>query len=128
MALLPASIDATFQAITLSQGATWEYRFVWMIDGAPVDLTGMTVRAKVRPDFTTSPSLTFTCTLVDAVNGAFKVATTPAAIASIPVPGGLAANLREFDGGFWDVEIEDSAATIVRLIEGTVTVSREATT
>jgi hypothetical protein len=44
------------------------------------------------------------------------------------VPGGLAANLREFDGGFWDVEIEDSAATIVRLIEGTVTVSREATT
>lgn len=128
MALLPAFPDPVNVSLTLRQGATFQRDFTWKIGGVGVDITGATVRGKVRPDFATAPTLTLTCTLVDAANGKFRVKATPTDIATIPVPSDTPVGSRLFSAGQWDVEIQDTAGDVVRIIEGDASVSREATT
>lgn len=127
MALIPAFPDATVVPIVLRQGATYQRDYTWFPNGAAADLTGMTIRAKVRPDFASAPTMTFECSLVDAANGKFRIRATPTLIATIPVPANTPSTARMFSGGGYDIEIEDSAGTILRIIEGDVSVSREAT-
>ena len=58
-------------------------------DGTPVDLTGTTIQSDIRKSLTSSTVIeSFTCSLVDAVNGKFKITMTPAETALLtPVLG-----------------------------------------
>ncbi len=129
---LPAlPIPATLNVV-LRRGSDFRQRCTLRtsVGGTPVDLTGLTLRAKVRPDLAdaTAPTLTFTVSVVGAaVDGTFDILATPAQIASITTPSGVPQNVRTFDAGFWDLEITDGTLT-GRFLEGSVTVSREATT
>lgn len=127
MALIPAFPDPIIVPITLKKGATFYRKFTWELGDSPVDISLMTIRAKVRTDFLTAPVLTFTCTPLDAPNGQFSIEATVADIAALPVPSDLPASTRTWDSGDWDCELEDTAGRVVRLIEGEVTGSREVT-
>lgn len=125
---LPATPnEATGYDITLNQGADFRLIVTVKQGGVACDLTGITPRAKIRPDFTAATILTMTCSIIaPATNGQVLIAATPAQIATITPPTAPAGQ-REIAIGFWDLELDDGAL-VGRFLEGNVTLSREATT
>ena len=125
----PGVLEPGTLNIVLRRGSDFRHDFAVTATagGAAVDLTGCTIAAKTKADFAAAPLLTFTFTAISLAGGTFRITATPAQIATAyPRPGGLPATQRTWDGGVWDLEITDGTST-TRAIEGTVTISDEAT-
>lgn len=115
--------------LTLLVGSTFEISLgLTATDtGLPLDLTGLTARAKCCDDFGSSPFLTLTCAITTpATAGVIVISATIAEIASIPAPTPLKARQRVYQIGVWDLEITDGTK-VARYLQGTVSWSREAT-
>lgn len=112
--------------IVLNQGADYQAIATIKLGGIPIDLTGITPRAKVRPDFVSATILTLTCAVYGSpANGQVIVSATPALIAAITPPSAPTTQ-REIPIGEWDLELTDGTLT-GRFLQGNVTLSREAT-
>jgi hypothetical protein len=107
---------------TIEQGATTIKPFVWKSgEDVPVNLTGATVRMQVRRSTSSSDVLLEASTAnsriqLDPLLGKFTLvlsATVTAAISWLT--------------GVYDIEITASNGVVTRLVQGTITVSKEVT-
>lgn len=108
--------------ITVEQGATFTLSAVYKDSaGAVVDLTGYTARMQIRKRKST------TTTLSDSTTANGEIAIT--ALSGLVVVTIPAATTADFEGktAFYDLELEDAAGTVTRLLEGVVTISKEVT-
>lgn len=101
----------------LEQGATFSRRLTVQENNSALDLTGYTGRAQMRSTHDSdSIALSFTVAISDATNGILSMSASATSTASL-TPGQYV----------YDVEIESSAGSVTRLLQGTVTVNPEVT-
>lgn len=101
--------------LTIEQGATWAEDFFWLVDDAPVDLTGATARLHARDGIASGGTLLFE--LTDA-NGGILLGGDAGSIGlrmSAEATAALSAS-----EGLYDLEIV-FGVTVVRLLQGRVT-------
>ena len=84
--------------------------------GAPLDLTGYTVKSQMRKSYTSSTFYNFTASVYDAVNGKVRLQLNSTQSEAI-IPGRY----------LYDVEITSGSGGKTRVIEGIVTVTPEIT-
>jgi hypothetical protein len=109
----------------IEQGATFTRTLTLeSAPGVPIDLTGYTVRGKIKTGATsTSTVATFDC-LVDApLTGVIVVSLTSTITAGIPTTGDKYSALSKY---YYDIEME-IGGVVTRLLNGQVTVSPEVT-
>ncbi len=108
--------------ITVEQGSTFRLEAVYKdSNDAIVDLTGYIARMQIRKRKSS------TTTLSDSTTANGQVVITPAAgkvVVTIPATTTAAFTGRR---GEYDLEIEDGAGVVTRLLEGLVTISKEVT-
>jgi hypothetical protein len=107
--------------IKIEQGATFNPQINLKTNlGNPVDLTGCTITSKMRRTFDAATAYAFTCTILSpATDGSFTWEMSAATTASIDVSGGTSF--------VYDVEVLFPDTTVQRIMQGTVSVSPEAT-
>ena len=116
--------------IHIEQGATFELIFqVFDSNNAAISIAGATVRGKVKADLDSATALlTFTGSLVnDGSDGQGKVVSTAAETAALSLDASDAAE-RNLTNAVYDIEVEQTDGTVLRVLEGFVTISPEATT
>lgn len=87
---------------------------------APKDLTGWTARLQIRE------SIEDTTTLVSLTSPSDIVITLATAEIAITISAAVTAAL-DFEEGVYDLELEDGAGNVTRLVEGVVTFVKEVT-
>lgn len=122
----PAISQAQVFDLFIQQGSTFVLDLV--IGDPAIDLTGMTTRAKIRSDFGEQSEViqVITVTAVDLSEGQLRLSLTATETEDLGVSEINEDPQREDDIGFWDLEIVDGTS-VWRVLQGTVTVSREAT-
>lgn len=113
---------ALVQGQTLSMSATLKQ------GGVAFDLTSYTIAGKIRRKFSDSASLVdLTVTITDAAAGEISISLTAAQTAALtPNPSSPSPDTRDQTIGVYDIEIT-LAGVITRIMQGTVTLSLEAT-
>jgi len=113
-------LSAGILNIVVEKGATFS-RSIAVKDAsnAAINLTGATVRAKMRPSYESEDATAFTMAITNAAQG----------LVSWLMPDETTAGLSTGVSAVWvyDVEIEYSDGTVERILQGTATVSPEAT-
>ena len=84
--------------------------------GAPLDLTGYTVKSQIRKSYSSSVAYDFTATVYLPLAGKVRLELTPTQSEAIP-PGRW----------LYDVEITSSSGSKTRVVEGIVTVTPQIT-
>jgi hypothetical protein len=116
--------------LLIQQGETFS-RLITIKDGQtvpqPINLTGYTARASVRP---TADSTTITCAFLctfdpDRATGKITISLTDTQTSAIPTTGKTAYD--KYAKYQWDMEIVDSLGSVIRLLNGGVEVSPEVT-
>ena len=104
--------------IIIDQGADFALTMVVKQDGSPYNLTNYSVRGQIRSSKTAAaPSATFTCSVINALNGSLKIELSNAETKNLN-PGLY----------YYDVEIYTANdAAVRRLIQGKATVTAEIT-
>lgn len=102
--------------LTIEQGATFSRTITVTENSSPKNLTGWTGRASFKKTYGGSKKADFNVTITDEPNGVLTMSLT-------------ADQTSKLSGdGVYDLEIDDGAGTVIRLLQGTVTVSPEVTT
>jgi hypothetical protein len=117
MTISPGKYD-----ITIYQGATFSQQFTWKDQaGTPINLTGYTARMMAR-------------TSIDAPAAFLTLNTANGGIALGGAAGTITLNLSDAQTaaisvmqGVYDLELIDSLAKVIRLLEGSVVISPEVT-
>lgn len=114
---------ASKYGIKIEQGATLGLPITWLVGTAqlPVDLTGCTARMDIRAKLTDTAKLLSLTT----ANGRIVLGGTAGTITLLLTAEETAA--LTWLAGVYDLEVEFGTGTVVRLLQGTVTVSREVT-
>lgn len=101
----------------LEQGATFNRILTLKENNSVMNLTNYTVASKMRSTHDSGTVAgTFTCTISDATGGEITMQMTNSTTAAIE------------EGIYvYDMEITNSAGTVTRILEGTVTVNPEVT-
>ena len=100
--------------ITIDQGATFSSGIDLLDDNdEPVNVTNYVARGQIRKHYTSSNAVNFTTTLS---NGSLVISLTAAQTANI-VSGRYV----------YDIELVDPSNTVIRILEGIVTVTPEVT-
>lgn len=100
--------------ITIDQGATFSSGIDLLNDNdEPVDVTNYVARGQIRKHYTSTNAVSFTTTLS---NGSLVISLTAAQTANI-VSGRYV----------YDIELVDPSNTVIRILEGIVTVTPEVT-
>lgn len=114
-------MQAAFYDLYIEQGATYLRSFVWKTSSAPVDLTGYTARMQIRRNPASDEVL-------------FSATTENSLLTITPLDGKVdlvipATDTESFDWrtARYDLELESSVGVVIRLVQGTVTVSKEIT-
>lgn len=113
--------------LTIQQGATFRQRFVYkagetVASAAPVDLTGCTARAQMRPDYASDSVWAEWTTENGGISlggpsGTIDMFSSAAATAAMPA-----------DKGVWDMELVfPSGGDTLRILEGQTAVTPEVT-
>ena len=103
---------------TLEQGSTFDREITVQENSQALNLTGYSARMKMRSTHDSSSiALTFTAAIANpATNGKINLGATATATAAVE------------EGIYvYDLEIESSAGTVTRILEGTITVTPEVT-
>ena len=104
----------------VEQGATFAKSFTWKEGGVAKDLTGYTARMKARP------SITSDTVLIDASTANGKITIDPlVGVIEVTVSATETAAMT-FTTAVYDLELV-SGAVVTRLVQGTLTLSREVT-
>lgn len=105
---------ATKANLVIDQGSTFASSIDILDDNdEPVDLSNYTARGQIRKHYTSSNSVSFTTTLS---NGSLVISLTANQTANI-IAGRYV----------YDLELVDPANTVVRILEGIVTITPEVT-
>lgn len=108
---------ASISNLFVDQGADYSNIItVAATSGAPLDLTGYTVKSQMRKSYTSSTYYNFTASIYDAVNGKVRIQLT-AAQSTLITPGRY----------LYDIELTSGSGAKTRVIEGIVTVTPEIT-
>ena len=108
---------ASISNLFVDQGADYSNIItVASTTGAPLDLTGFTVKSQMRKSYTSSTFYNFTASIYDAVNGKVRLQLNSTQSEAI-IPGRY----------LYDVEITSGSGGKTRVIEGIVTVTPEIT-
>ena len=109
--------------LKIIQGATFRKALVWLAPDktTPIDLTGCTARMQVRSEIeSTTVLLELTtengCIVIDGPAGKLTLHLSPAATAAIA-----------WESGVWDLEVVHPSGDVTRLVQGSISVSREVT-
>ena len=103
--------------IVLDQGTTFlTYLALTNTDGSILNLTGYTARGQIRKWYTSNSYTTFTISITQPTDGYINLALTANTTANME-PGRYV----------YDIEAIDGAGSIIRVIEGIVTVTPEVT-
>ena len=114
---MPAAKFNLTKQYRIEQGSTYSISFlVKDSDGAVYDMSSGTAAAKIRETTDSSTSYSFTCD-INTTLGKITASMTAAETALIIA----------FEDGVWDLELTEADASIHRLLEGDVFVSREVT-
>jgi hypothetical protein len=114
--------------LALIQGSTYSASGSVSQGGVAYNLTGYTIAGKIRRKFSDSAALqVLTVAITDAAGGLFSVSLTAAETAALTLAS-TASNVDERlqSIGVYDIEIT-SGATVIRIAQGAVTLSLEAT-
>ena len=104
----------------VEQGATFTKSFTWKEGGVAKDLTGYTARMKARP------SITSDTVIIDASTANGKITIDPlVGVIEVTVSATETAAMT-FTTAVYDLELV-SGAVVTRLVQGTLTLSREVT-
>jgi hypothetical protein len=111
---------------TIEQGANFSKTFTWKTSaGVAININGYTIRMMAREDYENAPptiSLSTVATpggitiIGDGSTGQFTLAMTPTVTA-----------LLDFSTLLYDIEMVSGAGAVTRLLEGTITLSKEIT-
>lgn len=108
--------------LTIKQGATWETQLEWEIDGDLVNLTGYSAKMQLRRDYESAMP---TIELTSGEGGAITLGGSLGTI-SIRLTATQTSNIPAGKYVF-DLELTLLNGNTERLIEGTITVTREVT-
>lgn len=109
--------------ITIEQGATFKKTITWKDgDGTPKDLTGFTARMQVRASHDSTTKLID----ISSTGGEITLGGAAGTIV-IVIPKDTTAALSAPVLGVWDLELEDSANFVTRLVEGQARITPEVT-
>jgi len=102
---------------TLDQGSTFSRQLTVEDNNTAMDLSGYTGRMQMRSTHDSDTiALSFTVTVANAAQGKLNISASATSTASIT------------EGIYvYDLEIESSAGTVTRLMEGNITVTPEVT-
>ena len=107
---------------TIEQGATFTRIVQWKNSaGNPVDLTDYTAAMKVRESYDTGTVLISLTT-----GGSGIVITAGTGVLTITISATVTASL-DFDRAVYDLELDDGSGVKTRLLQGHVTLEKEAT-
>lgn len=111
----------------IEQGATFSRQVTWQNEnGSAVDLTGYTLRGKIKRKASDQVALIdLTLTVVTAASGIFSFSLTATQTASLPTSSGQTAE-KELLNCVYDIEAVNGS-TVYRLLEGIASISPEAT-
>lgn len=110
----------------IQQGATFIKNCQWLANGSPVNLSGYTIRGKIKRKASDPKELvSFTCTITNAAQGQFTIALTAQETAAIPIAQQVNGE-KEILECIYDVEAV-TGSTVYRLFEGKALISPEAT-
>lgn len=124
---------------TIEQGATVDFAVNYKdSESNPIDISGYQARMQLRPEkgsnilyLTLSSSLDTTYTGLNFSGSGGSNASTPPSSGSIGVyVSAVTSSLLNFETAFYDLEIvsgSGTTATVTRILEGTVTLSKEVT-
>jgi hypothetical protein len=105
---------AIYSNISIDQGSDFETEIV--VEDAssnPADLTGYIITGQIRKTYTSSTSISFVCTLVNASSGIVKIALT-----------NTVTDAMKAGRYVYDVEAQDgTGGDITRIVEGQITVT-----
>lgn len=108
--------------LTIYQGATFNQRLIWQDDTqTPIDLTGYTARMMARASQADAdPFLTLTTEnggiALGGAAGTIDLYMSDTATAALTAPIGL-----------YDLELESGGGDVTRILQGTLTISKEIT-
>ena len=106
--------------ITINQGATYQLVVTWNVSGSPVDLTGYTAALQAR--YNVDASTTF----ISLTSGSGLTLGGALGTITVDLTAAQTAALTCFYG-VYDLELTAPDGTVTRLLQGTVTVSKEVT-
>lgn len=111
--------------LVISQGSDCSFTFQYLTGtgtgGSPIDLTGWSARAQLRA----TASGPLWCTLTSGSGGGITL--DSAGNVLVTLAHALTAAWGSLDHGVWDLQLTDTAGTVVRLVEGKVTVDHSVT-
>jgi hypothetical protein len=110
-------MSAAVRDLTLEQGATYAEAFAVSQGGVAVNLTGGTIAAQLRVGYDDATAVA-SCTpaITNAAGGLFTLTLSAAATAALSARAYV-----------YDVTLTRADATVLRLVQGTVTVSPRVT-
>lgn len=110
--------------LTIYQGATFRKRMVWKVKktGVPVDLTGCTARMQVREEIE-SPIVLLSLT---TENGGIALGGVDGTV-DLYLDDGDTEAIKSWQSGKWDLEVVHPGGDVTRLVQGSISVSREVT-
>lgn len=111
--------------LVISQGSDCGYAFQYMTGtgtGATgIDLTGWSAKAQLRA----SAGGPLWCTLTSSTGGGITLDSS--GNVAVTISHTVSAGLASLDHGVWDLLLTDTAGTVVRLVEGKVTIDHAVT-
>jgi hypothetical protein len=106
----------------IKQGATFDKTLTWYDSkGCPIDVTGYTAAMQLRD----KPGGATLHLNLSSVNGGIIVGTTDGIIRLFATD--IATSALNFNTAAYDLELKSPAGAVTRLLEGSVTLSREVT-
>ena len=113
--------------LKINQGETFKHTFTWLdANGVAVNLTGMTAKMHIRERLdSATPALVFSSEVIDNPDGTITL-------------GGLAGTIQlklsstktsaiSWTSAVYDLEVTDILLDVTRVVEGSVSVSKEVT-
>lgn len=111
--------------LVIVQGSTLSFSVV--ITDAATDFTSATARAKIMVDFVSRTILqALTVTVNTAVNGSMTLTVSLTAVETAALTN-LTSGDRKQSIGVYDLEVILSGGTVIRMMQGTASLSREST-
>ena len=127
---LPLIDDPHEYDFNLYQGATWRKSFLWIVDGLPVDLTGMTGRCHIKVQHgSASAAIVAIVTIPNATAGEFQIEITDAVTTAIDFTSLFDCYDQDQSVAamVYDCELTDGT-DVVRVLQGKCRFWREVTT
>lgn len=106
--------DTTVDLI-INQKSTFDVTFAVKDEGVAINLTGYTVDAKLKPEYSApdSQSVTFTTAIANAVAGTISMSLSPAQTTLLTLPR-----------YYYDMTITSNSGFKTRVVEGKITISK----